>query len=72
MNGYTEILVVVMLTAVAGAYLVRKAVLRFRPGAKACGRCGCGCDKSTPAASSVETGVTTKAATLTIGGRNAG
>ena len=65
----TEILIVVSLTAVAGAYLIRKAVLRFRPGAKACGRCGCGCEKSAPTPT-VETGVTTKPATLTIGGRN--
>ena len=66
----TELLIVAMLTVVAGFYLVRKAVLRFRPGAKACGRCGCGCDKSSPASSSASTGVVTKAATLTIGGRS--
>lgn len=65
----TEILIVALLTSVAGAYLVRKAVKRFRPGANACGRCGCGCDKSTPTTPTVDTGVTTKAAALTIGGR---
>ncbi|MEX2215796.1 MAG: hypothetical protein WD768_16920 [Phycisphaeraceae bacterium] len=67
MNHFAEIAIVGGITFVALAYLLRKAFQRFRPGGKACGRCGCGCELTKPAGQKPAGEV--KPATLTIGGR---
>jgi hypothetical protein len=66
MNHIADIAIVAGVTIVAGGYLAHKLVRRLRGGEKACGQCGCGCDKS---AGPAEKAFESKPAALTVRGR---